>query len=160
MAVSPINSYNLGFFLFLINYLIISVLILIQCLGWFIVLSLLCLIFWSFLLFSHSVLSDSLPPYGLQLARPSCPSPTPRACSNSRPLSQWCHPAISSSVVPFSSCSLSQHQGLFQWVGSLHQVIKYWRFSISPSGEYSGLISFGIDCFDLLAVHRTLKSLL
>ena len=56
------------------------------------------------LLLSHSVMSDSLWPHGLQHTRPSCPSPTPRACSNSCALSQWCHPTISSSVVPFSSC--------------------------------------------------------
>ena len=49
-------------------------------------------------------MSDSLPPHGLQHTRPPCPSPTPRACSNSCPSSWWCHPAISSSVVPFSSC--------------------------------------------------------
>ena len=55
-------------------------------------------------LFSHSVMSDSLWPHGLQQARPPCPSPTPRACSNSCPSSRWCHPTISSSVVPFSSC--------------------------------------------------------
>ena len=54
--------------------------------------------------FSPSVLSDSLRPHGLQHTRLSCPSPTPKARSNSCPLSQWCHPAISSSVVPFSSC--------------------------------------------------------
>ena len=53
--------------------------------------------------FSHSVVSDSLRPYGLQHSRPHCPSPTPRAYSNSCPLGQWCHPTISSSVVPFSS---------------------------------------------------------
>ena len=49
-------------------------------------------------------MSDSLQPHGLQYARLPCPSPAPRACSNSYPLSQWCHPIISSSVVPFSSC--------------------------------------------------------
>ena len=54
--------------------------------------------------FSHSVVSDSLQPHGLQHARPPCPWPTPTACSNSCPSSQWCHPAISSSVIPFSSC--------------------------------------------------------
>ena len=54
--------------------------------------------------FSHSVVSDSLRPHGLQHARPPCPSPTPGFCSNSCPSSQWCHPTISSSVVPFSSC--------------------------------------------------------
>ena len=53
---------------------------------------------------SHSVLSDSLRPHGLQHSRPPCPSPAPGAYSNSCPLSQWCHPTISSSFVPFSSC--------------------------------------------------------
>ena len=54
--------------------------------------------------FSHSVVSDSLQPHGLQHSRLLCPSSTPRACSNSCPSSWWCHPTISSSVVPFSSC--------------------------------------------------------
>ena len=54
--------------------------------------------------FSRSVMSDSLRVYGLQHARPSCPSSTPGACLNSCPLSWWCHPTISSSVIPFSSC--------------------------------------------------------
>ena len=53
--------------------------------------------------FSHSVVSDSLRPHGLQHTRPPCPSPTPGVYSNSCPLSQWCHPTISSSVIPFSS---------------------------------------------------------
>ena len=57
--------------------------------------------------FSHSVTSDSLRPHELQHTRPPCPSPTLRVYSNSCPLSRWCHPAISSSVVPFSSCSQS-----------------------------------------------------
>ena len=57
--------------------------------------------------FSCSVMSYSLGPHELQHARPSCPSPTSRVHSNSHPLSQWCHPAISSSVVPFSSCPQS-----------------------------------------------------
>ena len=56
------------------------------------------------LLFNHSVMSDSLQPDGLQPARLPCPAPSPRAYSNSWPLSQWCHPTISSCVVPFSSC--------------------------------------------------------
>ena len=70
-----------------------------------------------------------------------------------QPLSSPSHPAF----------SLSQHQDLFKWVSSLHQVAqKYWSFSfsISPSSEYSGLISFRIDWFDFLAVQGTLKSLL
>ena len=72
-----------------------------------------------------SAVSDSWPPHGLQHTRLPCPSPSPGLCSNSCPLSQWCHPAISPSVVPFSSfLSLSQHQGLFQSVGSSHQVAK------------------------------------
>ena len=57
--------------------------------------------------FSHSVASDSLQPHDLQHSRPPCPSPTPGVHSNSRPLSWWCHPAISSSVVSFSSCPQS-----------------------------------------------------
>ena len=57
--------------------------------------------------FSHSVVSDSLRPHELQHARPPCPSPTPRVHSNLCPSSQWCHPAISSSVVPFSFCPQS-----------------------------------------------------
>ena len=64
--------------------------------------------------FSHSVVSNSLWPHGLQQARPLCPSPSARVCSNSHPLSQWCHPTISSSVVPFSSCPQSfPGSGLF-----------------------------------------------
>ena len=75
--------------------------------------------------FSCSVVSDSLWPQELQDARLPCPSSTPGACSNSCPLSQWCHPTILSSVIPFSSAfNLFQHQGLCQWVSSLHQVAK------------------------------------
>ena len=59
------------------------------------------------LLFSHSVVSDPLWPHGLQHTRLPCPSPSLRVCSNSCPLSQFCHPIISSSVIPFSSCLLS-----------------------------------------------------
>ena len=63
---------------------------------------------WSYLVqFSRSLMSDSLWPHKLQHARPPCPSPTPGVHSNSCPLSHWCHPAISSSVVPFSSCPQS-----------------------------------------------------
>ena len=73
--------------------------------------------------FSRSVVSGPLQPHERwQHARPPCPSPTPRACSNSCPLSRWCHPTISSSVIHFSSCLQSfEHQGHFQWVSSLHQ---------------------------------------
>ena len=69
------------------------------------------------LLFCCLVMFDSLCPHGLQHARLPCPSLSPRVCSNSCPLSQWCHPTISSSAACFYSCSnLSQHQGLFKWV--------------------------------------------
>ena len=69
------------------------------------------------------------------------------------------HPLLSPSPPTFN---LSQHQGLFQWVSSSHQVAKYWSFSfsINPSNEHPGLISFRMDWLDLLAVHGTLKSLL
>ena len=84
--------------------------------------------------FSSSVVSDSLRPHGLQHARHSCPSPTPGVYSNSCPLSRWCHPTISSSVVPFfPAFNLSQHQGLFKWVSSLHQVAKVLRVLASAS---------------------------
>ena len=79
---------------------------------------------WASVQFSRSVMSDSLRPHELQHARPPCPSPTPGVHSDSRPLSPWCHPAISSSVVPFSSCppSLPASESfpinqLFAWGG-------------------------------------------
>ena len=65
------------------------------------------------LLFSRSVVSDSLRPHGLQHARLPCPSPSPRACSSSCPLSQWCHPTISSSVIPFSCLQSFPASGSF-----------------------------------------------
>ena len=81
--------------------------------------------------FSRSVVSNSLQPHKSQHARPPCPSPTPRVHSDSCPLSWWCHPAISSSVVPFSSCPQSlQHQSLFQWVNSSHEVAKALEFQL------------------------------
>ena len=90
-----------------------------------------------------------------------CLSQSPKILLNSCPLIRWCHPTISSSVIPFSSCLQSfQHQNLFQWVSSLHQVTKVWSINIRPSSEYSWFISFRIDWFDLLAVQGTLKSLL
>ena len=105
---------------------------------------------------------DSLQPHEPQHARPPCPSPTHGVYSNSCPLSRWCYPTISSSVVPFSSClqsflasgSLPMSQFFASWP-------KYWSFSfsISPSSEYSGLISFRMDWFDFLAVQGTLCQL-
>ena len=79
--------------------------------------------------FRRSVMSDSLQPHESKHARPPCPSPTPRVHLNSCPLSRWCHPAISSSVVPFSSSpNPSQHQSLFHWVSSSHKVAKVLEF--------------------------------
>ena len=113
--------------------------------------------------FSRSVVFDSLWPHGLQQARPPCPSPTPGAYSNSCSLSQWCHPTISSSVGPFSSYP----QSLLAWVFFSESSLcmrwpTYWSFSFSiiPSKEHPGLISFRMDWLDLLAVQGTLKSLL
>ena len=78
-----------------------------------------------------SVVFNSLRHHGLQHTRLPCPSPTPGACSNSRPLSRWCHPTISSFVVPFSSHLQSfPHQGLFQWVSYSHQVGKVLEFQL------------------------------
>ena len=105
---------------------------------------------------------DSLRPHELQHARPPCPSPTPGVHSNSCSLSQWCHPAISSSVVPFSSCPQFLPASVFSNESTLHmRWPKYWSFSfsISPSSEHPGLISFRMDWLDLLAVQGTLKSL-
>ena len=92
--------------------------------------------------FSRSVVSNSLPPHESQNVRPPCPSPTPRVYSNSRPSSGWCHPGISSSVIPFfSTLNPSQQQGLFQWVNSLHEVAKVLEFPLQhqPSQDWSPL---------------------
>ena len=108
---------------------------------------------------SPSVVSDTLQPHGLQHARLPCQSPI-WACSNSCPSNHWCHPAISSSVIPFSSClqffpaSRAFPMSLFFISGGY----KYWSFSfnVSPFSEYS----FRTVWFDILVVQGTLKSLL
>ena len=113
--------------------------------------------------FSCSVVSDSLQLHGLQHTRLPCPSPSPGVCSNSRPLSRWCHPTIPSSVAPFYSCPPSfQHQGLFQRAGSSHQVAKALELQLQhQSFQWTvSLISFGMDWLDLLAVQGTRKGLL
>ena len=115
------------------------------------------------LLFSHSVVSYSLWPRGVEHARLPCPSQSPGVCSNSCPLNWWCHPTILSSVSPSPlALYLSQHQGFSSELALHIRWPKYWSFSfsISPSNEYSGLISFRINWFDLLVVQGTLKSLL
>ena len=108
------------------------------------------------LLFSRLVMSHSLPPHGMQHARPPCPSPFPRACSNSSPLTQWFHPTISSSVVPFSCFHSFPASGSFlrsPFFTSDGQ-------SIGVSASTSGRISFRTDWLNLLVVQWTLKSLL
>ena len=113
------------------------------------------------LLFSRSVMSNSLQPRGLQHTRLSCPSPSPGVCSNSCPLSLCCLPTISPSVTPFSSCpQFCPPSGSLPTSWLCNRWPNYWSFSISPSNEYSGLISFRNDWFDLHAVQGSLKSLL
>ena len=118
---------------------------------------------WYSVQFSHSVMSDSLRPYGLQHARPPCPSPTPGVHSNTSiesvmPSSHLilCRPLLLLPPIPPSIRVFSNESALhMRWP-------KYWSFSfsISPSNEYSGLISFKIDWLDFLAVQGTLKRLL
>ena len=114
--------------------------------------------------FSRSVMSNSSQPHGLQHSRFPCPSPTPGAYSNSCPLSWWCHLTISSSVVLFSSRLQSfPASGSFPSESVLHiRWPKYWSFSFinSLSNDYSKLISFRINWFDLLALQGTFRRLL
>ena len=104
--------------------------------------------------FSRSVVSDSLWPHGLQHARPPCLPPTPKVYSNSCPLSKWCHPTISSSVIPFSS-----HLQPFPASGSFQMSQFFLSGGYSIGASASGLISFRMNRLDLLAVQGTLKSL-
>ena len=114
--------------------------------------------------FSRSVVSDSLQPQELQHSRPPCLSPIPRDHPNSCPLSRWCHPTnlilchplfLLPSIFPSISVFSNESALCIRWS-------KYWSFSfsISPSDEHSGLISFRTDWLDLLAVQGTLESLL
>ena len=108
--------------------------------------------------FGWSVMSDSLWPHGLQHTRPPCPSPTPRIYPNSYPLSQWCHPTISSCHLLLLSPSIFPSIRVFSNESTLRmRWPKYWSFSfsISPSSEYPGLISFRMNWLDLLAVQGT-----
>ena len=100
-------------------------------------------------------MSYSLQTRGLQHAWLPCPSLSPGVCSNSCPLSQWCYLTISSSAVPFSSCPQSFPALVFFNESTLRiRWPNYWSFSfsISPSNEHPGLISFRMDWLDLLAV--------
>ena len=116
------------------------------------------------MLSSCSAMSSSLWPHVLQHAGPPCPSLSPAVCLNSCPLSWWWHPTISSSVNPFSSCpqSFTSIRAFSNELALWVRWPKHWSFSfsISPSNEYSGLISFRIDWLDFFAVQGTLKHLL
>ena len=119
--------------------------------------------FLSLVQFSHSVMSNSLQPHGLQHARPPYPSPTPGIYSNSCPLSWWCHPTISSSIITFSShLQYFPASGSFQMSQSFPSGGKVLKFQLEhqSSNEHSGLISFRMNWLDLLSVQGTLKSLL
>ena len=120
--------------------------------------------FFSSVQFSRSVVSDSLWPHELQHTRPPCPSPTPRVHPNSCPLSQWCHPAISSSVVPFSSCPqplpASGSFPMSQLFPSGGQSIGVSALASVLPMNTQGWSPFRMDWLDFLAVQGTLKSLL
>ena len=110
----------------------------------------------SWLSFGRPVVSNSLRLHGLQYTRPLCPSPSPEVCPSSCPLNQWYHPTISFSVAHFSFCLQSfpaSRSFSVTWP-------EYWSisFSISPSNEYSGLISFRMDWLDLCDVQGTQDS--
>ena len=109
-------------------------------------------------------MSDSLWPHELQHTSLPCPSLSPGVHSDSCPLSQWCHPTISSFFTPVSSCPQSfPASGSFpmsQLFASGGQSIGVSASNISPSNEHPGLISFRMNWLDLLAVQRTLKSIL
>ena len=113
--------------------------------------------------FSHSIVSISLQPHEPQDARPPCLSPTPRVHPNSCPLTWWCHPTISSSVIPFSSCPQSfPASGSFQMsqlFASGGQSIGVSASSVLPMNIQDSS-PLGLTGFDLLAVQGTLKSLL
>ena len=117
------------------------------------------------LLFSHPVVCNSLQPHGLHHVRPPCPSSPPGTGPSSCSLHRLCHPGVSSSHVLFSfglqsfPASRSSNESSVHISDSLEELHWCFSFSISPSSEYSGLISVKIDWFDL-AVQGTFRSLL
>ena len=106
-----------------------------------------------------SVVSYSLKSHGLQHTRPACPSPTPGVYSNSCPLSRWCRPTISSSVIPFSRLQSFPASVSFQWVYSSHQVARVLKFQLQhQSFQWIFRTDFLLDDWlDLLAVQGTLQ---
>ena len=120
-----------------------------------------CWLFYSLMFVAQSFsMSDSLQPHGLQHIKLPWPLLTPGVCSNSCPLSRWyCTPTSSWPSFPFLF-NFDQHQGLFNEMALLIRWPKDLSFSFIPTNEYSGLISFRIDWFDVLAVQGTRKNLL
>ena len=117
----------------------------------------------SSLQFSRAVMFDSLQHHGLQHARPLCSSPPPGVYPNSCPLSRWCHPPSHPLLSPFPPAPNPPSIRVFSNESTLcMRWPKFWSFSftIIPSKEHPGLISFRMDWLDLLAVQGTLKSLL
>ena len=115
--------------------------------------------------FSHSVVSDSLRSHELQHARSPCPSPTPGVHSNSCPLSWWCHPAISSSVIPFSSCpqSLPASESypmsqLFAWGGQSTEVSALASFLPKNTQDWSPLECTGLISLQSMGLSRVLSN--
>ena len=106
---------------------------------------------------------SSLHPHKLKHTKLPCPSPTHRDCSNSYPLNQWCHPNISSSVIHHPLYLLPSIcpsiRVFFNESVLWFRCPKYWTFSISPSNEYSGIISFRINWFDLAPQFKSINSL-
>ena len=119
---------------------------------WYLKILWFCSVQFSSVQFSHLVVSDSLRPHESQHTRLPCPSSIPGVHSDSCPSNRWCYPAISFSVVPFFSCTQS--------LPASESLPVSFSFSISPSNEHTGLISFRMEWLDLLAVQGTLKSLL
>ena len=114
-------------------------------------------------LFSHPVMSNSLQPHGLQHARPSCPSPSPRVCPSSCPFHQWCHPAVLSSDALFSFCpQYFPASGSFSlsWLFVSYDQNTVTSAIASVLPNTIQVFSLKIDWFDLLAVQETLRSLL
>ena len=94
--------------------------------------------------FHYSIVSDSLQPHELQHARPPCPSPTPEVYSNSYPSSRWCHPAISSSVIPFSSCPQSLPESGSFLINECQNVI--WKKILIRKKERANWILVWSNC--------------
>ena len=121
-----------------------------------------CNFYLSSVQFTHSVVSDFLQPHGLQYARLPCPSPTPKVCSDSCPLSRWCHPTISSSVIPFSSC-LQSFPASGSFLVSQFFATGGQSFGVSASTSVLPMNIqdwFPLGLTDLLAFQGTLRSLL